>query len=227
MHPVIDTRAESINILSNLLRKIRSGTNPDQKQALANSRHNTGTKNRLTQSNADWNDARPTHLTHSARIQSTHVLFYFCYSIECQEGKNDICVEWGLTTSRLTTSHSQRLNSGKSLDTGCCKWLWSNWICSQICSLIIREWSRSADSSERSLLLDDLEEYTNSSERSRIRSATVESAERDQCCFPVKSHIWSASSLFFSGIGLLGKPLKKNASIIVPQRWCGKLLFTL
>jgi len=29
------------------------------------------------------------------------------------------------------------------------------------------------------LLLDDLEEYTNSSERSRIRSATVESAERD------------------------------------------------
>jgi len=34
---------------------------------------------------------------------------------------------------------------------------------------------------ERSLLLDDLEEYTNSSEYSRIRSATVESAERDQC----------------------------------------------
>jgi len=30
------------------------------------------------------------------------------------------------------------------------------------------------------LLLDDLEEYTNNSERSRIRSATVESAERDQ-----------------------------------------------
>jgi len=27
--------------------------------------------------------------------------------------------------------------------------------------------------------LDDLEEYTNSSERSRIRSATVESAERN------------------------------------------------
>jgi len=49
-----------------------------------------------------------------------------------------------------------------------------------------REWSRSADStvaeriSERSLLLDDLQEYTNSSERSRIRSATVESTERDQ-----------------------------------------------
>jgi len=48
------------------------------------------------------------------------------------------------------------------------------------------QWSRSADSTvaerirERSLLLDDLEEYTNSSERSRIRSATVESAERDQ-----------------------------------------------
>jgi len=51
-----------------------------------------------------------------------------------------------------------------------------------------RHWSRSADSTvterirERSLLLDDLEEYTNSSERSRIRFATVESAERDQCC---------------------------------------------
>jgi len=46
----------------------------------------------------------------------------------------------------------------------------------------IREWSRSADSTvaerirERSLLLDDLEEYTNSSERSQIRSATVVSA---------------------------------------------------
>jgi len=46
-------------------------------------------------------------------------------------------------------------------------------------------WSRSADSivaeriRERSLLLDDLEEYTNSNERSWIRSATVESAERD------------------------------------------------
>jgi len=26
---------------------------------------------------------------------------------------------------RLTTSHSQRLNSGKSLSPGCCKWLWS------------------------------------------------------------------------------------------------------
>jgi len=34
---------------------------------------------------------------------------------------------------------------------------------------------------ERSLLLDDLEEYINSSKRSRIRSATVESTElRDQ-----------------------------------------------
>jgi len=32
---------------------------------------------------------------------------------------------------------------------------------------------------ERSLLLDDQEEYTNSSECSRIRSATIESAERD------------------------------------------------
>jgi len=46
-------------------------------------------------------------------------------------------------------------------------------------------WSRSADSTvterKRSLLLDDLEEYTNSSERLRIRSATVESAERDHC----------------------------------------------
>jgi len=46
-------------------------------------------------------------------------------------------------------------------------------------------WSRSADSTvaericERLLLLDDLEEYTNSSECTRIRSATVESAERD------------------------------------------------
>jgi len=26
-----------------------------------------------------------------------------------------------LATSRLTTNHSQRLNSGKSLDTGCCE----------------------------------------------------------------------------------------------------------
>jgi len=48
-------------------------------------------------------------------------------------------------------------------------------------------WSRSADSTaaerirERSLLLDDLKEYTNSSKHSWIRSATVESAERDQC----------------------------------------------
>jgi len=51
--------------------------------------------------------------------------------------------------------------------------------------LSVWQWSRSADSTvaewirERSLLLDDLEEY-NSSECSRIRSATVESAERDQ-----------------------------------------------
>jgi len=50
----------------------------------------------------------------------------------------------------------------------------------------ITQWSRSADSTvaericERSLLLDDLEVYTNSSERSRIRSATVESAERTE-----------------------------------------------
>jgi len=50
----------------------------------------------------------------------------------------------------------------------------------------VTKWLRSADSTaaericERSLLLDDLEEYTNSSERSRIRSATIESAERDQ-----------------------------------------------
>jgi len=50
----------------------------------------------------------------------------------------------------------------------------------------IYQWSRSADSTvaqrirEHLLLLDDLEEYTNNSERSQIRSATVESAERDQ-----------------------------------------------
>jgi len=25
----------------------------------------------------------------------------------------------------LTTSHSQRFNSGKPLGTGCCEWLWS------------------------------------------------------------------------------------------------------
>jgi len=30
-----------------------------------------------------------------------------------------------LPTSQLTTSHSQRLNSGKPLGTGCCEWLWS------------------------------------------------------------------------------------------------------
>jgi len=30
-----------------------------------------------------------------------------------------------LATSRLTTSHSQRLNRGKALGTGCCEWLWS------------------------------------------------------------------------------------------------------
>jgi len=29
-----------------------------------------------------------------------------------------------LTTSRLTTSHSQCLNSGKPLGIGCCEWLW-------------------------------------------------------------------------------------------------------
>jgi len=34
-----------------------------------------------------------------------------------------------LTTIRLTTSHSQHLNSGKPLDTSFCEWLWSN--CSQ------------------------------------------------------------------------------------------------
>jgi len=28
-----------------------------------------------------------------------------------------------LTTIRLTTSHSQRLNNGKPLGTGCCEWL--------------------------------------------------------------------------------------------------------
>jgi len=26
---------------------------------------------------------------------------------------------------QLTISHSQRLNSGKPLGTGCCEWLWS------------------------------------------------------------------------------------------------------
>jgi len=50
-----------------------------------------------------------------------------------------------------------------------------------------QHWSRSIDSivakriRERSLLLDNLEKYTNSSKRSRIRPATVESAERDHC----------------------------------------------
>jgi len=43
--------------------------------------------------------------------------------------------------------------------------------------------------------LDDLEEYTNSSERSRIRSATVESAERDHClvlfCFVMCFLLWA------------------------------------
>jgi len=31
--------------------------------------------------------------------------------------------EW--PTLQLTTNHSQRLNSRKSLSTGCCEWLWS------------------------------------------------------------------------------------------------------
>jgi len=54
---------------------------------------------------------------------------------------------------------------------------------SQIVSLL--QWSRSADSTvaerirERSLLLVYSSRSSNSSERSRIRSATVESAERD------------------------------------------------
>jgi len=30
-----------------------------------------------------------------------------------------------LPTLQLTTSHSQRLNSGKPLGTGRCEWLWS------------------------------------------------------------------------------------------------------
>jgi len=30
-----------------------------------------------------------------------------------------------LPTLQLTTSHLQRLNSGKLLGTGCCEWLWS------------------------------------------------------------------------------------------------------
>jgi len=30
-----------------------------------------------------------------------------------------------LATLQLTTSHSQRLNNGKPLGTGCCEWLWS------------------------------------------------------------------------------------------------------
>jgi len=54
------------------------------------------------------------------------------------------------------------------------------------CRIRVSDWSRSADSTvaeqigKRSLLLNDLEEYTNSSERPRIRSATVESAERTE-----------------------------------------------
>jgi len=31
-----------------------------------------------------------------------------------------------LPTLQLTISHLQRSNSGKSLGTGCCEWLWSN-----------------------------------------------------------------------------------------------------
>jgi len=52
---------------------------------------------------------------------------------------------------------------------------------------------------ERSLLLDDLEEYTNSSERSRIRSATVESAERDQCYYSIR-HSTKIALLFLCRI---------------------------
>jgi len=60
---------------------------------------------------------------------------------------------------------------------------------------ISSHWSRSADSivaeriRKRSLLLDDLEEYTNSSECLRIRSATVESAERDQFRLSTRTNV--------------------------------------
>jgi len=66
--------------------------------------------------------------------------------------------------------------------------------CSNRCILLSKvslyrqlHWSRSADSTvaeqihERSLLLVYSSRSSNNSERSRIRSATVESAERDQC----------------------------------------------
>jgi len=35
------------------------------------------------------------------------------------------CTSYILDEVRLTTSHSQRLNSGKPLGTGYCEWLWS------------------------------------------------------------------------------------------------------
>jgi len=51
--------------------------------------------------------------------------------------------------------------------------------------------------------LDDLEEYTNSSERSRIRSATVESAERDNGRVQVNK----AASLLAKRLNMIGSCL--------------------
>jgi len=54
----------------------------------------------------------------------------------------------------------------------------------------LRDWLRSVDSTfvewirERSLLLDDLEEYTNSNKPSRICFATVKSTKRDHWVHP-------------------------------------------
>jgi len=47
-------------------------------------------------------------------------------------GSYKACITWHLfscwsarlATLQLPISHSQRLNSGKSLSTGCCEWLW-------------------------------------------------------------------------------------------------------
>jgi len=47
------------------------------------------------------------------------------------------------------------------------------------------------------LLLDDLEEYTSSSERLRMRSATAESAERDIRPVLFWLNFWLNSFIFF------------------------------
>jgi len=61
-----------------------------------------------------------------------------------------------------------------------CIWLAYNFRSNRICQSDIRaHWALSEWLRFWMHPLDDLEEYTNSSERSRIRSATVESAERD------------------------------------------------